>query len=508
MTGGRAAAIVRTRFGMRSFAASISALVLGCASFCTAASADATRLYAVGYASSHALSTAVAGRGEVVGRITRLHVAELRADGRELAAALRRMPGIRFVQPVSPRASTAEPGLLVPPGLAAPYEWQYPAVREDLVPEAVLRAAASVTIAIVDTGADLTAPDLAAKHPHTFDLHTASADVRDTNGHGTFVASLAAGSVTNGDGIAGFGGDAKLLVLKASRADGTLSDVDEVNAIVYAVDHGANIVNLSVGGDETSLTERRGIQYAADHGVLVVAAAGNEYEEGNPVEYPAALLQPVGSNGQGGIGLSVGASNASGTRAFFSNAGSQISLVAPGENVFGAVSSLAPAAEYPRADLPGATAGSYGFASGTSFSAPEVAGVAALVMAANPLMPAGEVAAILKQTASGGGAWNPATGFGVVDAAAAVARAQGYQELRIVGIRTRGKVRLRWFSPAAARYRVSVRVDRQPTRVLLASTTETAATFALRSGHRYVFTVAGFDADGTETASSTYSVRA
>ena len=494
---------------MRSFAAPITAVLVVCACFCGAAAArgPAQRLYAVGYDSTRALTVATSGRADVMRHVTAIRVAEVRSADPGFRDAVRRSPGIRFVEPVRTRASTAEPALLTPAGFATPYEWQYGAVHEDLVPQSVLRAAASVTIAIIDTGADLTAPDLAAKAPQTFNLHLANADVRDTNGHGTFVASLATGSVTNGQGIAGFGGDAKLLVVKASRGDGTLSDVDEANAIVYAVDHGANIINLSVGGNDTSLTERRGIQYAVDNGVLVVAAAGNEYEEGNPVEYPAGLLQPVGSNGEGGVGLSVGASTLAGARAFFSNTGSQISLVAPGENVFGAVSSLSPTDEYPRADLPGAGGGSYGFASGTSFAAPEVAGVAALVMAANPLMPANEVVEVLKETASGGGGWNPATGFGIVDAAAAVARAQGRTELRVVGVRTRGHVELRWFSPTAARYRVSVRVDRQPTRVVLPSTTETSATFGLRHGHRYVFTVAGFDADGALTTSSTYSVR-
>src|SRR5919201_3080742 len=329
---------------MRSFAASSSAVLVVCAGWwgAAAARAPAERLYAVGYDSGTALTAAIGGRGDVVRRVTPIRVAEVRSSDAAFAAAVRRNHGIRFVQLARPRASTVEPALVAPAGFATPYEWQYAAVHEDLVPQSVLRAAASVTIAVIDTGADLTTPDLAAKEPHAFNLRLGNADVRDTNGHGTFVASLATASVTNGEGIAGFGGDARLFVVKASRGDGTLSDVDEASAIVYAVDHGANIINLSVGGDETSLTERRGIQYAVDRGVLVVAAAGNEYEEGNPVEYPSALLQPVGSDGQGGMGLSVDASTLAGSRAFFSNTGSQISLVAPGENVFGAVSSLSP----------------------------------------------------------------------------------------------------------------------------------------------------------------------
>ncbi len=440
-------------------------------------------------------------------RVRSIAVAEIRSCRTDFAALARRSPGIRFVQLVRPREPALEPALTVAAGFTTPFEWQFATVHEDLVPQSVLRAAASVTIATIDTGADLTAPDLAAKEPRAYNLRLGNDDVRDTNGHGTFVASLAAGSVTNGEGIAGFGGDAKLLVVKASHADGSLSDLDEANAIVYAVDHGARVINLSVGGPDTSLTERRGIQYAVDHGVLVVAAAGNEFDDGNPVEYPSGLLQPVGSNGVGGMGLSVGASTQDGARAFFSNTGSQISLVAPGDEIFGAVSSLSSTDEYPRVALPGSSAGAYGFSSGTSFSAPEVAGVAALVMAANPLLRASEVAEILKESASGRGAWNPELGYGVVDAAAAVARAQGRGDLLVSGTRTRGHVRLRWFSPTAERYRVSVRLDRRPAHVVLRRTTNTAATFAVRKGHRYLFTVVGLGADGTETTSSSYTVR-
>jgi subtilisin family serine protease len=494
---------------MRSSAACLTAVGVLCAWLCgsAAAAGSTTHLYAVGFASDRALAAAIEGQGVIVRRVRAIDVAEIRSGRAGFAALVRRSPGVRFVQLVRPRESAIEPALTTPPGFTTPFEWQFAAVHEELVPQSVLRAAASVTIATIDTGADLTAPDLAAKQPRTYNLRLGNGDVRDTNGHGTFVASLAAGSLTNGEGIAGFGGDARLLVVKASHADGSLSDLDEANAIVYAVDHGARVINLSVGGADTSLTERRGIQYAVDHGALVVAAAGNEFDDGNPVEYPSALLQPVGSNGVGGVGLSVGASTQDGSRAFFSNTGSQISLVAPGDDVFGAVSSLSSTDEYPRVALPGSSAGDYGFSSGTSFSAPEVAGVAALVMAANPLLRANEVAEILKETASGGGAWNPEVGYGVADAAAAVERAQGRGDLLVSGVRTRGHVRLRWFSPTAARYRVSVGVDRRPLRVVLRSTTNTAATFTVHRGHRYLFTVIGLGADGSETTSSSYAVR-
>src|SRR4029077_18150470 len=89
----------------------------------------------------------------------------------------------------------------------------------------------------------------------------------------------------------------------------------------------------------------------------------NENEEGNAIEYPAALLQPVGSRGRGGIGLAVGASQMGGMRAPFSNPGSYISLAAPGSNVFAAESADS---DWPRAETPWQSPGYYGLAEGAS----------------------------------------------------------------------------------------------------------------------------------------------
>ena len=337
----------------------------------------------------------------------------------ELHAAV--VEGTRGEKPVLRQALQVHEPALDPtflPGVA--WEWQWDAARMSGVPDSVLHAASRVTIAVIDSGADLRAPDVAGKRPATWSVLSHSHRVRDRLGHGTFVSSLAAGSVDNGIGISGFGGDARLLVIQALDAGGYVTDVDEAAAIVYAVKHGASIINLSIGGSETSAIERRALRYAARHGVLVVAAAGNEHEQGNPVEYPAALLQPVGSRGRGGIGLAVGATTLDGRRAGFSNTGSYLSLAAPGYNVFAAESGDS---DWPRADLPWSSPGYYGWASGTSFAAPEVAGVAALVWAANPALDARSVAWVLEHSATGSG-WSPELGWGSLDAAAAVRLAQ------------------------------------------------------------------------------------
>ena len=160
-----------------------------------------------------------------------------------------------------------------------------------------------------------------------------------------------------------------------------------------------------------------------------------------------------------------------------------------------------------RASLPGSTAGLYGYSSGTSFATPEVVGVAALVMGANPFLRATEVATILKETASGHGAWNPETGFGVLDAAGAVARAQGKNGLVVHGLRSGTRFRFQWFSAVATRYRVSLRIDRGKTRVLVDNTTTTSASVTVRRRHRYAFTVDALDATGAASATTNYSFK-
>ncbi len=360
----------------------------------------------------------------LVQNVPELRVAEVRPSGDTATyiRSLRRLSGIVDARRSLPRAEAEAPGLtlgLVSTPAGGAYEWQWYATGADRVPATVLAAAARTTIAIVDTGADLSAPALAGKVTAAYDVRSGSRSVDDVDGHGTFVASIAGGSTSAGGAVAGFGGAARLLVVKVG--DGTVvSDVDVAAGIVRAVRSGARIVNVSIAGRSRSAAEASAVAYAARHGVLVVAAAGNDALTGNPPEYPAALLQPVGSRGVGGLGLAVAASDMSGRRARFSEHGSFLSLSAPGTAVFGAVATKARTSLFALATAPGGAAGLYGFASGTSYAAPQVSGAAALVWAANPRLTAQQVAAVLEQTASGRGAWSPELGYGVLDVAAAV----------------------------------------------------------------------------------------
>jgi subtilisin family serine protease len=365
----------------------------------------ATQAVEVRYSSHAALTHALRLRpARLVRLVAPLHVAEVRPSEPATAyvRAVRRFAGIVDARTTVARsAATAQRH---GSSQSAEREWQYYSVGANRVPRRVTAAAARITIAVVDTGADVASPALASKVRATYDARTGRRRVRDRSGHGTFVASLAGGAARMREGFAGFGGAARLLIVKVSDST-SFNDVDVAAGIVYAVRHHARIVNLSVAGRAPSSVEKAALAFAARRGVLVVAAAGNDALAGDPPEYPAAFLQPVGSNGIGGLGISVGASDSQGARASFSEYGSFVSLVAPGEAVLGARRG---------------SRGSYGYASGTSFAAPEVAGAAALVWAADPKLTFRQVAAILKRTATGRGAWGPELGFGVIDAAAAV----------------------------------------------------------------------------------------
>jgi subtilisin family serine protease len=380
------------------------------AALCVVPIASAGRVVSVGYRTPTAL------RGlQVVSRVAALRTAEVRVPGIRAERALRSRPGIRFVQRTISRSEMGAPSVPLTRAILVP-EWQWTAMHADLVPTWVQQAAHTITIAVIDTGADVLAPSLAAKSPTTWNVVNGSGAVSDTVGHGTFVASLAGGTTSDPAGMLGFGGDARLMIVQANRGGTGFSDIDEANAIVYAVDHSANIINLSLGGSQTSQVERDAIDYATQHGVLLVAAAGNSAEQGNPTVYPAALI------GRGG--LVVGASTTGGTRASFSTTGSYVDVLAPGVDVLGALASGIPTGFFAPAATPGAN-GTYGYGTGTSFAAPEVAGAAALVWAANPGLDAAGVAATLEATAGSQSAWTNDLAFGSIDVAAAVERAAG-----------------------------------------------------------------------------------
>ncbi|MBN2767533.1 MAG: S8 family serine peptidase [Campylobacterales bacterium] len=216
-----------------------------------------------------------------------------------------------------------------------------------------------VVIAIIDSGIDTENSDIMGNVIYQYDYVNDDTDATDDNGHGTAVASIIA-AANNGEGLTGAAYDAELMILKVLNADGAgyASDISE--AIRYAVDHGADIISMSLGGEVgTSVDCLEALQYADDHGVLVVIASGNEYAS-EPAP-PAIAAQEID-----GI-LAVGAIDIDGLIADFSNdAGSS--------TPYGYV--VAAGVDVEVYDLGGGTV----LYDGTSFSAPLVAAEAAILL--------------------------------------------------------------------------------------------------------------------------------
>ncbi|HZV26423.1 MAG TPA: S8 family serine peptidase, partial [Acidothermaceae bacterium] len=256
-----------------------------------------------------------------------------------------------------------QPGAIQPPGAGVPiYGDDVDAVRA----WSRTRGSAAVKIAVVDTGIDATHPDLAGKVIAAANF-TSSTTTQDLSGHGTHVAGIAAASFDNALGIAGMAPNARLMDVKvlAVDADGqTTGDcADVADGVVWATDHGANVLNLSLGSEAACSALQLAVEYAASHGALVVAAAGNAGTTKH--FYPAAFP---------GV-LSVAATTNQDRLAGFSNRdASWVDVAAPGDGI---VSTL------PTYDN-GTGAVDYGYLSGTSMAAPIVSGIAALIWSQMP----------------------------------------------------------------------------------------------------------------------------
>lgn len=312
------------------------------------------------FPAEHAFSVAVAAR-----------------DAARARAELAAQPGVRSVTPAVRRTFDAVPS---DPG----YDNQHAYLDAVRAPAAWSsnQGSPDVRIAVVDSGIDLTHPDLAGKVVGTYDADTGLPGIDDTVGHGTFVAGVAAAATDNDIGVAGAGYDTSLLGVKVADADGTIAIDDEVAGIRWAADHGADIINLSLGGPDPSHLERQAIAYAQAKGAVVVAAAGNAGT--NRRQYPAAYP---------GV-LSVAATDpATGTRPAFSSYGPWVAVAAPGVDIYSTVPG-AGSADFPQPGL-------YARGDGTSFAAPLVAGEAALIEAKNRTLPVGRVRRIVAASAHG-----------------------------------------------------------------------------------------------------------
>ena len=227
-------------------------------------------------------------------------------------------------------------------------------------------------VAVVDTGVDHTLKDLSAnvKSDQGKNYINPSNNALDDNGHGTHVAGIIAATANNNYSMAGVSTFAKILPVKVLDSTGSGSTEQIVYGIKYAVDKGAKVINLSLGGSYSRSIEYA-LQYANKKNVTVIAASGNDGVEG--LSYPASSKYVI----------SVGATNRLDLVSDYSNYGKGLDLVAPGTDI----PSIVPD-------------GNVTYMSGTSMAAPYVAGVASLLIAQNPNLKPDEVESLLTKTAT------------------------------------------------------------------------------------------------------------
>ncbi len=270
----------------------------------------------------------------------------------------------------------------------------------------------NVVVAVVDSGLDLSHPDgpqYIWTNPqdgtHGWNFVDENADLTDERGHGTSVAGIIAAKWNNGIGIAGINPGAVIMPVKITDYKGRTDSLAVWRGINYAVAHGAKIINLSIGGKSISKLEGQAIEQANAKGVLVVIAAGNTDDD--LMDFGPASSKHA---------LAVGMLDFGGHRSRVSNHGPNLQLTAPGEQIWSLCSK-------DRHDaLVSVLKFGYIKQSGTSFSTPMVTGTASLILAKDPQLTGQQVADILRATAIpiGEGSWNHMTGFGLLNAQAAL----------------------------------------------------------------------------------------
>lgn len=270
-----------------------------------------------------------------------------------------------------------------------PYEgdqWAVP--KLSLATSWGLSTGAGVDIAVIDSGVDATHEDLAGKvtsgPSFLGGTETAGGGGTASTDHGTHVAGIAAAVTGNGIGVAGVAPDANIIAVKVLNSEGVGYTSDIASGIIWAVDNGAEVVNLSLGSSANSPTMANAVQYAVDEGAIVVAAAGNSGACGT-ASYPAA----------NNVAVAVASSNESDELSSFSTTGTYVDIAAPGEGIV--------------STTPG---NDYLWMSGTSMATPQVAGIAALLLSAGKVTDQATFADLIAATALDVGPAGVDEGFG------------------------------------------------------------------------------------------------
>lgn len=271
-----------------------------------------------------------------------------------------------------------------------------------------------VTVAIIDTGIRVGSDLSGTCFVSGYDFVNNDNDPTDDNGHGTHVAGTVAQRTNNNQGVAGVAFNACLMPVKVLDRYGSGSYADIADGIYFAVDHGANIISMSLGGSSYSYALENALAYAYNHGVTCFAAAGNGGKNG--LLYPAAYDAYV---------IAVGATQFDKTRAPYSNYGSSLDVVAPGGNT-----DLDQNGDgYEDGILQQTFSGNhwgYYFYEGTSMATPHVSGVAALLYSKGVTSP-DEIRNVLQSTAVdlGSSGWDMYYGYGLINAYAALQSISG-----------------------------------------------------------------------------------
>ncbi len=311
----------------------------------------------------------------------------MRLAGEDPVATLRLDPSVVRVE--LDRTRTVE-GLPNDPDYAE--EWSLPRIGWDKVYGRV-KPVGQAIVALLDTGVDASHPDLAGSLvPGTSVLSTGDDGTTDPNGHGTWMAGIIAAATDNGIGVAGIGyAGVRVMPVVVLGADGTGRDSDVIAGVVWAVQHGADVINMSFSNPGFSASLQTAIDYAWERNVVVVAATGNDGT--SIVTYPA---------GDRGV---VGVSNTDRTDALHasSNYGDDVFLAAPGTGIYTT-----------------AAGGGYAWVTGTSASSAAVAAAAALMRAVDPAATNGQIVNRLAENADPAGSVTE-TGNGRLNLARAIA---------------------------------------------------------------------------------------
>jgi serine protease len=309
------------------------------------------------------------------------------------AERLRRTAGVKYVEKNATHHAFATPD-------DSMFDQQY-APQQVRAPEAwdTTEGSSDVTIAVVDQGVKYDHPDLEAQFGSDKGKDFVDSDqdpMPDSMAdeyHGTHVAGIASATTNNGTGVAGMS-DSTIISGRSLSEEGSGSTSDIADAVQWAADQGADIINMSLGGGGYTDTMKNAVSYAVDNGALPICANGND--SNSSVSYPAAYEECIG----------VSAVDENEALASFSNYGPKTDVAAPGVDI------LSCWTEYKST-----YGGKYNEISGTSMACPATSGVAALGLAANPGWSVSELRSKLKETAVDIGLSSDKQGSGRVDAA-------------------------------------------------------------------------------------------